>query len=800
VANYSVDIEIGVKGEERLRRLKKEVDLVFQAVDSISQKSLAPGKELQNIQTYNAVLAKTAKQLTLVRAGTIAESDAVRQFVDALGQANGARQRQQDLITQEIAKRRQVITLRQKEAEASLTVARQSGFKEFSAQIPSLISTQKAIRRNQELQEKRLRLSQKQVQTENQVTAAVENQNKARSRGQGFGSSRGGQAISSALIGGGFPLLFGQGGVAAAGGALGGLAGGVLGGGFGFALSIIGTAVGDAITKAEEFDKALVKLNARTSDLGRASTITGRDIEYLSKSLGIAQDDAIELFGAFSEFDRVADKASLAMIFGDDPGAFDRLAAATKEVDLAQEIFANRKRIGNQAASQLLDQLKIGDAASVELALAEARLAVADKQAVKDQQRVRLLDRIAAATFTILLGEGIDPAEFGQKRGEKLQQQQEQTRKARLEAFKKSLEEVRGLRDKVLGFQPTKPDRAAESAAKRAQREREQLERQVTLLGIRKGLTENMLILDRQISEARREGRDEDVNDLERSKILLQGLAREDELRVRIKDTTQLQAEIDLNTLRTRGELEKLNQRVLDQEKVASDAAIKTMQSLDDELALQQAKLAGKGEEVALQQQAVALAADNKNLSYDTILDILKQIEAVKELVNQQELMKAVFEDIGMTIKTGIVDAITAAVEQTQTLAEVASNMLRNIANRLLDVAVNLALFGVPTGIGTKKSGGLLSGIFGKANGGSVSANTPYMVGERGPELFVPGAQGNIVPNNAMGGVQVGSINITVENTGDQLSPAAQKQIANQVQGIVMSTLVNERRSGGVLR
>jgi hypothetical protein len=51
-----------------------------------------------------------------------------------------------------------------------------------------------------------------------------------------------------------------------------------------------------------------------------------------------------------------------------------------------------------------------------------------------------------------------------------------------------------------------------------------------------------------------------------------------------------------------------------------------------------------------------------------------------------------------------------------------------------------------------------------------------------------------------LGGVQVGSINITVENTGEQLSPAAQKQIANQVQGIVMSTLVNERRSGGLLR
>jgi hypothetical protein len=59
---------------------------------------------------------------------------------------------------------------------------------------------------------------------------------------------------------------------------------------------------------------------------------------------------------------------------------------------------------------------------------------------------------------------------------------------------------------------------------------------------------------------------------------------------------------------------------------------------------------------------------------------------------------------------------------------------------------------------------------------------------------------GQIQGNGALGGVQVGSINITVENTGEQLSPAAQKQIANQVQGIVMSTLVNERRSGGLLR
>lgn len=62
-----------------------------------------------------------------------------------------------------------------------------------------------------------------------------------------------GGAVGSGLIGGGFPLLFGQGAGAAAGGALGGIGGGALGGQFGFALSIVGTAIGQA------FDTALQK-------------------------------------------------------------------------------------------------------------------------------------------------------------------------------------------------------------------------------------------------------------------------------------------------------------------------------------------------------------------------------------------------------------------------------------------------------------------------------------------------------------------------------------------------------------
>ena len=36
--------------------------------------------------------------------------------------------------------------------------------------------------------------------------------------------------------------------------------------------------------------------------------------------------------------------------------------------------------------------------------------------------------------------------------------------------------------------------------------------------------------------------------------------------------------------------------------------------------------------------------------------------------------------------------------------------------------------------------------------GGAVASGTPYIVGEKGPELFVPGASGSIIPNGGMGG------------------------------------------------
>ena len=108
-----------------------------------------------------------------------------------------------------------------------------------------------------------------------------------------------------------------------------------------------------------------------------------------------------------------------------------------------------------------------------------------------------------------------------------------------------------------------------------------------------------------------------------------------------------------------------------------------------------------------------------------------------------------------------------------------AKNVLHTIYMELLkNILLKQVLggiFGSATGQGGL--GSFLSGLFpGRAGGGSVSLNTPYIVGESGPELFVPNASGNIIPNNRFGASSAPTLVVNVENkTGKQVK-ATQSQ------------------------
>ena len=66
----------------------------------------------------------------------------------------------------------------------------------------------------------------------------------------------------------------------------------------------------------------------------------------------------------------------------------------------------------------------------------------------------------------------------------------------------------------------------------------------------------------------------------------------------------------------------------------------------------------------------------------------------------------------------------------------------KDLANSILADLAKIAFKKAVIGLGS---------LFGFAAGGQVMADAPIMVGERGPELFVPRSAGTIVPHNALG-------------------------------------------------
>jgi phage-related minor tail protein len=81
---------------------------------------------------------------------------------------------------------------------------------------------------------------------------------------------------------------------------------------------------------------------------------------------------------------------------------------------------------------------------------------------------------------------------------------------------------------------------------------------------------------------------------------------------------------------------------------------------------------------------------------------------------------------------------------------------------------------------------GSLFGAPGRATGGTVSGGRPYLVGERGPELFVPAAAGRI----ETGSGNRGPVNVTVNVAAPRdAGPAMMTQTANQVARAVRQAL-----------
>jgi len=261
------------------------------------------------------------------------------------------------------------------------------------------------------------------------------------------------------------------------------------------------------------------------------------------------------------------------------------------------------------------------------------------------------------------------------------------------------------------------------------------------------------------------------------------------------------------------------------------DSRLKKIRQQND---LLQAKIDGNYEEVLLAQELDAKikemiedGATLEELDVQKIENLLKQNNALEKQAQQAEMIRQQFKSLGQSLATDVADGLQGLIRGTSTL----NDMLNNVLNKLIDAAFNMALFGNPGG--QLGGGGLFGSIFGSifsgfgggggglpssqvlgqqaakmtgmpmklpagsfANGGYAQKGKSYIVGERGPELFSPGATGGQV--SPMGSTNV-VVNVDASGSSVEGDENQGRELGRLIAVAVQSELIQQKRPGGLL-
>jgi len=528
----------------------------------------------------------------------------------------------------------------------------------------------------------------------------------------GFGGGGGGKgsgALSSALISGTFPLLFGQGPLAAAGGFAGGFIGDRLGGKMGgFAGGLVGTATVTIIQNAA----------TAIGEVGQAMSPFIQDIDKLVKVTGGSN------------------------------------SVISKQIEL---IEASK---GKQ------------EAFNVAMRIMEQQVGEKGVKALKD-----------FGDTTRLLGSNLDVA------------------LTKLGAFTAG---IVNFITKITGIQgeleKAETDRIVKAAAAggdvKAQellaRETEIGETGFKTLGSRTGRNKTVMLPgtadkikeldnDKKIFAIRQKINIENDSQLSKSKELVAQTKLDFELQKKINEAIKGGMNKELaKTLAT------LEQTFDEEQKILEAKVLKAQKAFEE---------AQKNKEDLETIQKTREEFQQMTIDLGEHIDLKEEgIQAAKNLNKETTNIASNFEKIGQSIASGVSDNLTAAIMQTKTLGDAAKSILNDLANTLVRLGVNTIL------------GSVAPGIFGSlpmlnfANGGRPPVGKASIVGEKGPELFVPRKSGTIIPNDKLGGGST-NINVNIDASGSSVQGDAQqsKELGRAISAAIQSELLKQKRPGGLL-
>jgi phage-related minor tail protein len=190
------------------------------------------------------------------------------------------------------------------------------------------------------------------------------------------------------------------------------------------------------------------------------------------------------------------------------------------------------------------------------------------------------------------------------------------------------------------------------------------------------------------------------------------------------------------------------------------------------------------------------------NKLMDTYAEHAKALE-------QTQKAYAAFENAVNKAFSTVENSIMGLIKGTESLKDVLKNMLQafiadlttSIIRMLILDRIKKSIMGSSTGSAISS---IIGSIIGRNTGGTVGSKTPYVVGEQGPELFIPNTSGRIQPLNKAGG-NMGSQQtpIVVEqhiNFATGVSATVRAEVANllpQIQNSTIAAVQEARLRGG---
>ena len=599
-----------------------------------------------------------------------------------------------------------------------------------------------------------LKIAKDNLRVQQQSANIVPRQAGGFNRGTGGGANRsgGGNILSGALISGSFPLLFGQGPLGAAAGFGGGLIGGALGGQTGgFAGGLVATALLQTVTNTVNGINELgAALNDPTRNLDKLVTNLSRFDRNITTSIQILQSAGLTATaGQFAS-------ARFGMQFG--AGGADSL----EEMNKAFKEFA-------KVTSRLGTELAI---------LASGPL-------------TGFMEML-----NFVLSGGGTPG-----KGESLGQTIDKTVREREIAI-----------EKIIDLDTSLDEKLTRRNELRAMFDTKEKQRQLSQEGKLGGVMSEFRQLAGEVSAGQL-----DVQILKDNVENFETVIKLAELQQKILKETEmdLRAQIDLEKARFEGseeELIVLEQRAkikkLEFGIEKQTAEVEAVRKNGSRLELERAEQTLKNLELQLdlEEQITLNRLNAADPAISRMRDLNKEMRELNDLSRQSvELSK----QIGSSFE----ESFKGVVRGTMTVQDAFKNMLNKIADFFLDTAAQLAanqlqrsllgMFGNIFNFGTTPLNDIQNTPVYAANGGPVGYKNPYIVGERGPELFVPNQSGNIIPNHDLAGVGGGSTNIVVNvdasGTSIEGDEPGGEELGRLIGAVVQSELIKEKRPGGLL-